>query len=109
MAFINKYKTSYFINGSSIFPFSGFYYWTLKIIGKTYNELLGKIHFLSLFAGVLLMIKINTRNMPVKGGYRIIEKYNGSNCGLAERNYTTNSNDAVNPWFVTGFSDARGR
>jgi len=44
--------------------------------------------------------------MSVKGGYRIIEKYNGSNCGLAERNYTTNSNDAVNPWFVTGFSDA---
>jgi LAGLIDADG endonuclease len=85
---------------------AGFYYWTPKIIGKTYNELLGRIQFLSLFSWVLLMIKINTRNMSVKGGYLIIEKYNGSNNGLVERNYTTNSNDALNPWFITGFSDA---
>ena len=34
--------------------FAGFYYWTPKIIGKTYNELLGKIHFWTMFVGVNL-------------------------------------------------------
>ena len=32
--------------------FAGFYFWTPKIIGLTYNELLGKIHFWTLFVGV---------------------------------------------------------
>ena len=32
--------------------FSAFYYWIGKITGKTYNELLGQIHFWSLFIGV---------------------------------------------------------
>jgi hypothetical protein len=34
--------------------FAGFYYWSPKIIGKTYNELLGKIHFWTMFIGVNL-------------------------------------------------------
>lgn len=34
--------------------FAGFYYWTPKIIGKTYNETLGAIHFWSMFIGVNL-------------------------------------------------------
>ena len=34
--------------------FAGFYFWTPKIIGLTYNELLGKVHFWTLFAGVNL-------------------------------------------------------
>jgi cytochrome c oxidase subunit 1 len=34
--------------------FAGFYYWTPKIIGLTYNELLGKIHFWTMFVGVNL-------------------------------------------------------
>ena len=34
--------------------FAGFYFWVPKIIGKTYNELLGKIHFWTLFVGVNL-------------------------------------------------------
>ena len=34
--------------------FAGFYYWAPKIVGKTYNELLGKIHFWTLFVGVNL-------------------------------------------------------
>ena len=34
--------------------FAGFYFWTPKIIGLTYNELYGKIHFWTLFAGVNL-------------------------------------------------------
>lgn len=32
--------------------FAGFYYWTPKIVGKTYNDYLGKIHFWTLFIGV---------------------------------------------------------
>lgn len=34
--------------------FAGFYFWAPKIIGKSYNELLGKIHFWTLFIGVNL-------------------------------------------------------
>src|SRR6267378_824026 len=34
--------------------FSGFYYWAPKIIGKTYNEFLGNVHFWTLFVGVNL-------------------------------------------------------
>ena len=34
--------------------FAGFYFWTPKIIGLTYNELLGKVHFWTLFVGVNL-------------------------------------------------------
>ena len=34
--------------------FAGFYFWTPKIIGLTYNEFLGKVHFWTLFAGVNL-------------------------------------------------------
>ena len=34
--------------------FAGFYYWAPKIVGLTYNELLGKIHFWTLFVGVNL-------------------------------------------------------
>jgi Cytochrome C and Quinol oxidase polypeptide I len=34
--------------------FAGFYYWAPKIVGLTYNEFLGKIHFWTLFIGVNL-------------------------------------------------------
>jgi len=34
--------------------FAGFYYWIPKISGKTYNEVLGQIHFWTLFIGVNL-------------------------------------------------------
>jgi len=34
--------------------FAAFYYWIPKITGKPYNELLGQIHFWSLFIGVNL-------------------------------------------------------
>ena len=37
--------------------FAGFYYWTPKIVGKIYNEFLGKIHFWTLFIGVNLIGK----------------------------------------------------
>lgn len=34
--------------------FSGWYYWSPKILGKPYNELLGTIHFWTFFIGVNL-------------------------------------------------------
>jgi cytochrome c oxidase subunit 1 len=34
--------------------FSGWYYWSPKIIGRPYNELLGQIHFWTFFVGVNL-------------------------------------------------------
>jgi heme/copper-type cytochrome/quinol oxidase subunit 1 len=34
--------------------FAGFYFWAPKIVGKTYNDFLGKVHFWTLFAGVNL-------------------------------------------------------
>lgn len=34
--------------------FAAFYYWTPKILGKTFNENLGRIHFWTLFVGVNL-------------------------------------------------------
>jgi len=45
----------YVLSMGAVFAlFAGFYYWTPKIIGKTYNELLGKIHFWTMFVGVNL-------------------------------------------------------
>ena len=45
----------YVLSMGAVFAlFAGFYYWTPKIVGKTYNELLGKIHFWTLFVGVNL-------------------------------------------------------
>jgi cytochrome c oxidase subunit 1 len=32
--------------------FAAFYYWIGKITGKQYNELLGQIHFWTMFLGV---------------------------------------------------------
>ena len=45
----------YVLSMGAVFAlFAGFYYWTPKIIGKSYSELLGKIHFWTLFVGVNL-------------------------------------------------------
>jgi group I intron endonuclease len=38
--------------------FSGFYYWIPKIVGKTYNEFLGNVHFWVLFIGVKQITQI---------------------------------------------------
>jgi len=45
----------YVLSMGAVFAlFAGFYYWTPKIVGKTYNDFLGKIHFWTLFIGVNL-------------------------------------------------------
>jgi len=48
--------------------FAGFYYWAPKIVGLTYNELLGKIHFWTLFAGV------KYKNNSIKSGQKNINR-----------------------------------
>ena len=37
--------------------FAGFYFWTPKILGLTYNEFLGKIHFWTMFIGVSQILR----------------------------------------------------
>ena len=45
----------YVLSMGAVFAlFAGFYFWTPKIIGLTYNEFLGKIHFWTMFVGVNL-------------------------------------------------------
>ena len=48
----------YVLSMGAVFAlFAGFYFWAPKIIGKTTNELLGNIHFWTLFVGVLQTIE----------------------------------------------------
>lgn len=43
----------YVLSMGAVFAlFAGFYYWIGKITGKKYNELLGQIHFYTMFIGV---------------------------------------------------------
>jgi cytochrome c oxidase subunit 1 len=45
----------YVLSMGAVFAlFAGFYYWSPKIVGRTYNEKFGKIHFWTLFLGVNL-------------------------------------------------------
>jgi len=45
----------YVLSMGAVFAlFAGFYYWTPKIVGKIFYDLLGKIHFWTLFVGVNL-------------------------------------------------------
>jgi len=45
----------YVLSMGAVFAlFAGFYYWAPKVVGKTYNDFLGKIHFWTLFVGVNL-------------------------------------------------------
>jgi cytochrome c oxidase subunit 1 len=45
----------YVLSMGAVFAlFAGFYFWVPKIVGKNYNEFLGKVHFWTLFLGVNL-------------------------------------------------------
>lgn len=45
----------YVLSMGAVFAiFGGFYYWAPKIVGKMYNEFLGKVHFWTMFVGVNL-------------------------------------------------------
>lgn len=54
--------------------FAGFYFWTPKIVGRTYSELLGKIHFWTLFIGVNLTF-FPQHFLGLAGIYLIISDY----------------------------------
>jgi len=44
-----------FLSIGAVFAlFAAAYYWFPKVLGKSYNELLGQIHFWTLFIGVNL-------------------------------------------------------
>lgn len=70
----------YVLSMGAVFAlFAAFYYWIGKITGKTYNELLGQIHFWSLFIGVndIDFLKYSNpggaeppRNLPPGGEHR---------------------------------------
>jgi hypothetical protein len=79
--------------------FAGFYFWTPKIIGLTYNEFLGKIHFWVLFVGVNLtffpqhflglagiyitisnFIENNLQNSLIVSDYLLLQSYNIDIC-----------------------------
>ena len=45
----------YVLSMGAVFAlFAGFYFWGPKIIGKSYDDYLGKIHFWTMFVGVNL-------------------------------------------------------
>nr|YP_009710744.1 cytochrome c oxidase subunit 1 [Amanita thiersii]QFZ98701.1 cytochrome c oxidase subunit 1 [Amanita thiersii] len=45
----------YVLSMGAVFAlFAGFYYWSPKIVGRNFNDFLGKIHFWTLFVGVNL-------------------------------------------------------
>ena len=51
----NNKHFHYVLSMGAVFAlFAGFYYWSPKVVGKTYNEFLGKVHFWTLFVGVNL-------------------------------------------------------
>jgi group I intron endonuclease len=52
--------------------FAGFYYWTPKIVGRNVNDLLGKIHFWTLFIGV----SIKGRKIYGKRGALTEQRFN---------------------------------
>ena len=102
--------------------FAGFYFWTPKIIGLTYNEFLGKVHFWTMFAGVkpnifslqLVTTILNKSNiLSIINLFKLNRKISGLNYNInCLRFYsnktcpTGNKSHKLEPWFITGFSDA---
>lgn len=72
----------YVLSMGAVFAlFAGFYYWTPKIIGKTYNENLGQVHFWILFIGVNLTGRILFRFYGIRLNHSLnkLEGPGGSN------------------------------
>jgi len=57
--------------------FAGFYYWTPKIVGKSFNDFLGKVHFWTLFVGVNLTF-FPQHFLGLAGMYEITSNVNNS-------------------------------
>lgn len=75
--------------------FAGFYYWSPKIIGKLYNEFLGKIHFWTLFIGVINLAPILAEY--IKNLKKILFNTRKSLSTINNKNfYCNNNNYSVN-------------
>lgn len=73
----------YVLSMGAVFAlFAAFYMWTPKIVGKTYNEFLGKVHFWTLFIGVNLtffpqhFLGLAGNQYPILSNYVSIIKIN---------------------------------
>jgi cytochrome c oxidase subunit 1 len=105
--------------------FSGWYFWSPKILGKPYNELLGTIHFWTFFIGVNLtfmpMHFLGLAGMPRRipdypdafAGWNMVASF-GSIISLASAllflyilydQLTTSLQVNSNPWYVPQFFD----
>jgi group I intron endonuclease len=76
--------------------FAGFYYWEAKIIGKTYNELLGNIHFWTLFVGVNLTF-FPQHFLGLAGIFEIISNFIENNL---LHNFTVSSEYDLYEWYL---------
>ena len=78
----------YVLSMGAVFAlFAGFYFWTPKILGKTYNEFLGKLHFWTMFVGVLqtiiwkvLSVFLITMIKPFSGPREVRKLYFSGRC-----------------------------
>lgn len=65
----------YVLSMGAVFAlFAAFYYWIGKITGKQYNELLGQIHFYTMFLGVNITF-FPMHFLGLAGIYLIISNY----------------------------------
>ena len=108
----------YVLSMGAVFAlFAGFYFWTPKILGKTYNEFLGKLHFWTMFCGVTKN-KL-TRIIPHFTLFKVVSRINYTYNLINNISHNLNkpkffstsseiSNTLINltPLLVTGFSDA---
>jgi len=65
--------------------FAGFYFWAPKIVGKTYNEFWGKVHFWTLFLGVL---RIEFNSGQIKLSYHF-KRFWGSEINTSKPSFET--------------------
>lgn len=117
----------YVLSMGAVFAlFSGWYFWSPKILGKPYNELLGTIHFWSFFVGVNLtfmpMHFLGLAGMPRRipdypdafAGWNMVASF-GSIVSLVSAflfvfilydQLTSAVQAGPNPWFVPQFFDS---